>query len=207
MSEIYKPLSLDAIWARNGDKVKPTDDKIQEGWLVEIPPRQYENWLANRRDTAIAHINQRGIAQWDATTEYLAHRSYVQAADGRVYKAVIDSRAKDPMVDKTHWIVAFASNDDSLSRKAFIGYIASAGDLLATNNYKYYFSNSAELTLPKTGERGDAVVVSKSPDSTVAVKVDGGGLINTHLGNYSDVVFDIFDEINFIHNGTNWEVV
>lgn len=207
MSEIYKPLSLNSIWATRGDRVKPSDDKIAEGWNPEIPPRQFFNWFWHKIDSAIAHFNQRGISQWDALTPYLKDRSYVQSADGRVYRAVLDSRGKDPMVDSTHWTVAFAANDDPISRRSFIGYIASSGDLTATVNYKYYFTNSAELTLPSIGERGDAVVVSKTPDVSVLVKVAGGENIFTHLGEFESVVFDIYDEVNFIHNGTHWEVV
>lgn len=207
MAEIYKPTSLNAIWASAGDKIKPSDQKIQEGWAVEIPPRQYFNWLENRRDSAIGHINQRGIVQWDALTDYLGNRSYVQAADGRVYKCVIANRGKDPMVDNVHWIIAFASNDDPFSRKAFIGYVASSGDLMAVLNSRYYFSNTATITLPKTAQRGDAVVVSKAPDSTVYANIDTGLLIRTHLGEFAEVEFDVYDEIQFIYNGTMWEVV
>lgn len=207
MAEIFKPTSLSNIWANSGDKIKPSDEKIQIGWQVEIPARQHFNWLENRRDTAIAHFNQRGIPQWDALTEYIAHRSYVQAADGRVYKCVISNRGKDPMVDSIHWIIAFASNDDALSRKAFIGFIASSGDIIGSVNYKYYFTNSAKLTIPKVGERGDAIIVAKSPEADVLVVVEDGSDIHTHLGGYDSVMFDIYDEVNFVHNGVQWEVV
>lgn len=107
MANIEKP-DLSLIWAVAGDILKPSDSKIQGGWSAEIPPRQWFNWLDNRQDQAIAHINQHGIAVWDAVTQYQANLSYVQGSNGTIYKCLITNTNVNPVGDNTNsWRVAF----------------------------------------------------------------------------------------------------
>lgn len=113
MALLTKP-NMQQIWASGGDIVEPSDLKKQQGWTVEVPPHQFENWIQNRQDEYLAHINQRGIPAWDATTEYAAGGlSYVQGSDGVVYKSVAASgpstTTQDPTTDVTdiYWEVAF----------------------------------------------------------------------------------------------------
>ena len=120
---------------------------------------------------------------------------------------LLQIEVKNPIDDKVNWELAFASNNDSESKRAFLGYISTSGDLRAESNYKYYFTNSATIILPETSEKGDTIIVSKSPIVTVSAVVDGGEEIYTHKGYYFEVIFDVYDEINFIYNGINWEVV
>lgn len=115
MALITKP-DMEFIWASGGAVVKPSDVKIQTGWTPEVPPHQWENWAQNRQDQYIAHVNQRGIPQWDGNTEYeAAGLSYVQGTDGVIYKSVAASgpatTVQDPTTDiaDTYWTVAFAS--------------------------------------------------------------------------------------------------
>jgi hypothetical protein len=70
MPQIIKPSNLSLTWASGGDVLNPGDTKYASGWQVEIPPRQWFNYLDNRQDTALAHINQHGVAVWDSATEY-----------------------------------------------------------------------------------------------------------------------------------------
>jgi hypothetical protein len=116
MTLITKP-DMEFIWGSGGAIVEPSDVKKQIGWTPEVPPHQVENWVQNRQDTYLAHINQRGIPQWDGNTEYEASGlSYVQGSNGVVYKSVAASgpvtTAQDPTTDvtDTYWSVAFASN-------------------------------------------------------------------------------------------------
>lgn len=115
MALISKP-DYTYIWASGGSSVEPSNTKKQTGWTAEVPPFQWENWIQNRQDQFIAHINQRGIPQWDGQTEYEAGGlSYVQGSDGVVYKSVAVSgpstTVQDPTTDvsDTYWTVAFAS--------------------------------------------------------------------------------------------------
>jgi hypothetical protein len=116
MTLITKP-DMEFIWASGGAIVEPSDVKKQTGWTPDVPPHQWENWIQNRQDTYLAHINQRGIPQWDGNTEYEpSGLSYVQGSNGVVYKSVAASgpatTAQDPTTDATdtYWSVAFASN-------------------------------------------------------------------------------------------------
>ena len=115
MPLITKP-DFTYVWASGGAVVAPNDTKKQLGWVAEAPPFQYDNWLQNRQDQMLAHINQRGIPAWDGLTNYeAAGLSYVQGSNGVVYKSVAASgpstTVQDPTTDvsDTYWTVAFAS--------------------------------------------------------------------------------------------------
>lgn len=101
MAEINKPSDINKIWADTGDIVTPSDVKISTGWVEEIPPHEYENYIQNRQDLAIAHINQHGIAIWDSITEYQANRSLVQGSNGKLYKSATTNTNINPVTDNT----------------------------------------------------------------------------------------------------------
>ena len=113
MSEVSKP-DYRYMWSSGGANVSPSSTKIQTGWTSEVPPYQWENYLQNRQDSMLVHLNQHGIPQWDALTEYFANKSYTLGSDGLVYKAVQSSgpatTTQDPTTDAsdTYWRVAFA---------------------------------------------------------------------------------------------------
>lgn len=113
MAQIQKPLDLNQIWSVSGDLVKPSLEKISNGWAVEIPPRQWFNWLDNRQDKAIAHMNQFGIALWDSVTEYQGGKSLAMGDDGVVYKCKVTHSGQDPVSDAsgTYWKQAFFENE------------------------------------------------------------------------------------------------
>jgi len=115
MAEILKPANLSLTWASGGDVLNPGDTKYATGWQVEIPPRQWFNYLDNRQDTALAHINQHGVVVWDATTEYQEDKSYVQGVtNGTIYRCIQTHTNQDPELDvgNVYWIIAFASAGD-----------------------------------------------------------------------------------------------
>lgn len=124
MTLITKP-DFTYVWASGGAIVAPNDTKKQLGWIAEAPPFQYDNWLQNRQDQMLAHINQRGIAAWDALTNYEAGGlSYVQGSDGKVYKSVAASgpsaTVQNPTTDgtDTYWTIAFANVGAFLTQTA-----------------------------------------------------------------------------------------
>lgn len=113
MPEINLP-DVSLQWSSAGDILKPSDAKIQQGWQVEIPPRQWFNWLDNRQDQAIAHIAQHGIAVWSPALEYQANKSYVQGSDGVVYKALTTNTNTNPVGDSTSsWAAAFTNSTET----------------------------------------------------------------------------------------------
>lgn len=136
MPQILKPANLSLTWASGGDVLNPGDTKYATGWQVEIPPRQWFNYLDNRQDTALAHINQHGIAVWDATTEYQAGKSYVQGAtNGTIYRCIQTHTNQDPELDvgNVYWIIAFASAGDFYTKAevdgAFLSKAANGSDI------------------------------------------------------------------------------
>src|SRR5690606_23061570 len=124
MALLTKP-NMQQVWASGGDIVEPSDLKKQQGWTVEVPPHQFENWIQNRQDEYLAHINQRGLPAWDGLTNYEAGGlSYVQGSDGKVYKSVAASgpatTVQEPTTDvsDTYWTVAFADVGAFLTQTA-----------------------------------------------------------------------------------------
>lgn len=126
-----KPSTYTKVWASTGSKVAADDFKIARGWEVEKPPYEMMNWLQNRQDQWIAHANQRGIAQWDANTEYKANLSYVTGGTtGNVYRATINNTNINPDTDVSGtWVVAFAS-PSSIG----LAYLAKANNLSDVSN-------------------------------------------------------------------------
>lgn len=154
MALITKP-DFTYVWASGGAVVAPNDAKKQLGWVAEAPPFQYDNWLQNRQDQMLAHINQRGIPAWDGITNYEAGGlSYVQGSDGKIYKSVAASgpttTTQDPVTDATdtYWAVAFADVG------AFLTQVA--GDA----RYAQLSNNLSDLTNVATARTNLGVVAA-----------------------------------------------
>lgn len=116
MVDITKPSNLNVVWASNGDITDPGTSKIQQGWIIEAPARQHFNWLDNRQDTMLAYLNQKGIPAWDASTEYIANKSYIQGSDGNVYKCIQTGTNQNPVSATTYWVRAFDSSGYAYSK-------------------------------------------------------------------------------------------
>lgn len=85
---ITKPNVVNA-WGQSGVLTDPGVAKTQLGWVVETPAYQTFNWLLNRQDVFNQHVNERGIAEWDALTTYIKG-SKVTSTSGNTYKSVIN---------------------------------------------------------------------------------------------------------------------
>lgn len=109
MANISKPTTLNTIWASTGTKVDPGITKTNIGWVVQLPPYEYQNWAMNRQDTAIAHFNQHGVPEWDVVTEYQGNLSYTQGSDGFIYKCLQTHTGLDPTNTNNNlfWKLAF----------------------------------------------------------------------------------------------------
>lgn len=174
MPENQKPSNMNLIWADAGGKIQPTDQKIQLGWVAEIPPYQTMNYEQNRQGAFSAHVNQRGIAQHDIGTDYVAGKSYVQGTNGLVYIAKKDNTGHDPVTDTSEefWTEAFVTTSGAGGGKRFIGFLAISNNFVAAANYQYYATGPLTATLPATASLGDAVVIAKNPAVTVTVMND-----------------------------------
>ncbi len=101
MAEINRP-DMTNLWASDGAVIAPSGSKIQQGWTAEIPPHQWENFVQNRQDEALAYLMQKGVPEWDASTEYQVGRSFVQF-NGVIYKSKTLNTNKQPDVSPTDW--------------------------------------------------------------------------------------------------------
>lgn len=114
-----KPTKLENVWAASGDKTPPPDDaKINQGFIIEIPIIEQFNYIDNKQDQMLAHLNQRGVPEWDSISSYYANISYVQGSNGIIYRAKQDSggtlTAVNPVteVGSVKWGVAFYFSTD-----------------------------------------------------------------------------------------------
>lgn len=112
MAEFLKPDNLNIVWASGGDRLYPGDTKYASGWGVEIPPRQYFNEIDYKQDQMLAHLNQRGIVEWDVDTEYQAGKSYIQSESGTIYRCTLTHSGQNPDLDVTgtYWEIAFLNS-------------------------------------------------------------------------------------------------
>lgn len=86
MVDIIRP-NFGTVWAASGEKLSPTEIKLQGGWIREMMPYQYQNFLQNRVDNAITYLLQKGVPEWDAAQEYTASKSVVTYS-GQLYMAI-----------------------------------------------------------------------------------------------------------------------
>jgi len=106
---VDKPV-LTRIWADGAapaDVVDPdvtTPGKFDLGWESEIPPYEHFNFLQNLFTKGFAHINERGVVEWDPDTNYSANISYVTSpVDGLIYRAKTDNSGNEPSASPTQW--------------------------------------------------------------------------------------------------------
>ena len=131
------------VWASAGAKLTPDVAKISQGWVVEIPPHEFDNWMQNRQDALLAHLNQLGIPQWDSTVEYQAGKSYVQGiTTGVVYCAVTTNTNVNPELDiQGNWTVAFQASGQALLKSQNLADVpdkAAARDNLGIATTAFY---------------------------------------------------------------------
>ena len=114
MVDIVRPV-FGEVWASSGEKLAPEATKIQSGWVQEMMPYQYENFLVNRQDVVITYLLQKGVAEWDVGQEYIGNKSTVMYM-GALYVAATTSTGILP-TNTTAWrrISTISSADGVIS--------------------------------------------------------------------------------------------
>jgi hypothetical protein len=97
---VDKPV-MPSIWANDGVRLTPSDAKKETGWVAELPAAEHENYIENRQDTYIAHLNERGFPEWDTVTDYFRN-AYCYFVDN-VYIALIGNTGRAPDLSPQHW--------------------------------------------------------------------------------------------------------
>jgi hypothetical protein len=92
-------------WADAGNIGIPTSEKIEEGWVEEIPPSEIANFIENRQDEALAYLMQQGVAEWESGIEYQPS-SFIQY-NGKIYKATGVNIGQQPNISPASWTQAF----------------------------------------------------------------------------------------------------
>lgn len=100
MADILKPI-YGEVWANAGERLPPPDSKIESGWIQEMMPFQYENWIQHRQDNTLAYLLQKGISEWSGEQEYIANKSVVTYMSN-LYMATSTSTNVNPTVS-TSW--------------------------------------------------------------------------------------------------------
>jgi microcystin-dependent protein len=108
--------NVNTVWAATGGIIVPANAKVSLGWISEIPDFEFENWAQNRQDSFNAHVNQFGIPVWDSATEYVATKSYAQASDGEIYRALTTHTNANPITPSVNWVRAFDNFDTSYDK-------------------------------------------------------------------------------------------
>lgn len=188
MALITKP-DISKVWASSGSKSTPPDAKIATGWGYEMMPFEWENYLQNRNDVALNHINQRGIPEWDALTEYQANRSYVTGSDGVVYRARLTSTGSDPITDAgVNWIRAFTGTSNNGDTSFYSGTttvieamrLTAAGNLGIRINPTFSPSYSGLHVNNPNASQGAQIHLTNAGTGTT--NVDGGALSSDAAG-------------------------
>ena len=118
---------FDYIWGDGltleADIDKPSQVEIEAGWEVGKPKRATANWVENRQDEMLAHIEQNGTPRWDASTSY-ANGAICIGSDNKLYQAQQSSTNQNPTTaGVSYWKVIGA---DSLSKSANLSDLADA---------------------------------------------------------------------------------
>lgn len=174
MVDIIKQDMTD-IWAVAGDVVAPDSAKVRAGWGVEAVPRQWWNWFENRQDTNIAYMLQKGIPEWDALTEYLTNKSYVQR-NNVVYKCILTGVNKDPQTNPLNWVKAFPESS---------AYLETIRPLAVSNNSIAYIDGTGTAQNTPTTAFGRSIL--NVADAAAARALEGSQQANSNLTALSGV--------------------
>lgn len=164
MVDIIRP-NFGTVWAASGEKLSPTEIKIQGGWIQEMMPYQYQNFLQNRVDNAITYILQKGVPEWDASQEYTANKSVVTYS-GQLYMALTTNTNVLPIVTASWKKLTVTLGVNGALPVAFGGTGATNAADARTN---LGIGSAATVNLPTT----NGMVVKLADNSLVARSITG----------------------------------
>jgi hypothetical protein len=124
MANTPLPTKLDEIiWASTAVepdlKVAPSDSKYNMGWVVELARVDYENFIQNRQDQAIANMVENGVPHWETTITYQRQSTVRSSIDSYVYCAINNGivGGSDPSVDVSgNWVKQDEFTTDSIAQ-------------------------------------------------------------------------------------------
>ena len=193
-----KPI-FKTLWAERGAKQEVDTSKIALGWTAERPPFQWENWSQWRQDAFIAHVNVRGIPEWDEETEYgVGVKSYVAGSNGEIYVSIAPSGgtypARDPVLDVIKWKKAWLDADGTIGIPKVVG-LQQALDNKVDKRDGYELSSNDYTSIEKSklggiesnAQRNVPANLSNSRTSS-SVTITSSSGTNTTIGGASQTV-------------------
>lgn len=164
MADITKPI-YGGIWASAGETLSPGSVKIATGWIQEMMPYQWENFLQNRTDIALSYLLQKGIAEWSAEQEYIANKSVVTYGS-QLYMAIATTTGVIPLTTAS-WkrlTISFGTNG-----AVPISFGGTGGTTATEARTNLGIGSSATADFPVT----DGILVKLSGNSLVARSIAG----------------------------------
>ena len=172
------------VW---GESLTGTDDidtplSIQTGWETGRPERPYANWIENRQDAMLRHIEQNGVPRWDIYTDY-ANGAICLASDNNLYQANKASPSGDPTTSADWDLFESGSGGEGLTTVSTDSSIDGEGTtgspLYTTSTIIPYDNTDSGLT---------ATTVKTAIDEVVGMveSISGGGAETATEVSYSN---------------------
>lgn len=91
------------VWAESGEKVKPSNPEIAEGWpLSATPPsRQRFNWILGHTAQMVQYLMQHGIPKWDTEERYA--KDAVVVHESMLWIAKRENISANPKTQHDDW--------------------------------------------------------------------------------------------------------
>lgn len=196
---------FDYIWGDGltleADIDKPSQVEIEAGWDEGKPKRATANWVENRQDEMLAHIEQNGAPRWDSSTSY-ANGAICIGSDNKLYQAQQSSTNQNPTTaGVSYWKVIGA---DSLAKSENLNDLANKGT--ARTNLDVYSKSEVDalVTTGSTDAITKDIEQASHGFSVGTVVYDNGGVyvkaINTGLqyeAQAAGIVSDVTDSSHF----------
>lgn len=198
MVDIVRPAYGEA-WASVGEKVSPTLTKIQGGWIQEMMPYQWENFLQNRQDTALLYMLQKGVPEWDASQEYIAGKSVV-TYQTNLYISVLDSTNVLPTVQASWKKLNPSTSSSGVVTVAGGGTGASTAADARTN---LGLGTIATATAPTT----NGIVVRSAADTLVSRSITGTTnniVVTNGDGVAGDISINAGSNVALLNTDSSW---
>lgn len=150
-----KPDKPGVIWAVNGTNTDPGDQLFEQGWpftdgqgAPQPPEADVMNYIQNKSSQFLAHVNEYGIAQWDADTIYPIGAYASSAVTNRVYISTADNNQNNEPSLGVDWapfgtvggigdtLVSYSGDVDMESR----GFLPQDGRAISRTTYSELFA-------------------------------------------------------------------
>ena len=185
-----KPTDINKIFASNADPNDIEDpdsggvDKYQLGWIGEKPPYETFNYVLNKSDRMLGHINEYGVAEWDSVTSYPIGGWARSTVDNEVYVSLsTNNQNNEPSSSSSQWASLYSTIVTPLNLGT-----ASTRDIGTSSSQVPLNSNLGAASIRDTGTSSNQIPLN-SDLGTAATKDTGTGSsqipLNSNLGTAS----------------------